>query len=157
MLIAKLFLPLATPGLGAIGVGMYAVVAEPIQLVEVVAIVIGLGTVAVAGIFTIRSNVGKIWREQAEGEKARNADLVADIAELKAANAAAKAAWTIREAELIAEALKFSNELHEALARTDQTPVVERLERLLAAVASPTQVTVTGEGGGPVQVETTEH
>jgi hypothetical protein len=155
MLIAKLFLPFAFPGLAAIGVGALAVVTGPIQLIEVVAIVIGLGTVAVAGIFTIRSNVGKIWREQAEGEKARNLDLTADIAELKVERAEEKAVWTLREAELVASAVKMQGELDAALARSDQRPLVEKLDRLLAA-AIPHAIEVTGEGGGPLRVEAKE-
>lgn len=151
MLIAKLFLPFASPGLAAIGAGMLGVTSGTYNAIEVVAIVIGLATVAIAGVFTIRSNVAKIWREQAEGEKARNLDLTADVAEMKTAQAAEKAEWTIREAALTAELSKLGVELHAALARTDQTPVVDRLDRLLAAAAAP--VTVTGEGGGPVQVE----
>lgn len=78
MLILKLFIPMSLPGLAALGVGATEVATGTFNVIEISAIVVGLLVVAVAGIFTIRSNVAKIWREQAEGEKALNAILTAE-------------------------------------------------------------------------------
>lgn len=112
MLIAKLFLPLASPGLATIGLGAVGVVSGAYNVVEVVAIIVGLLVMAVAGIFTIRSNVAKIWREQAEGEKARNDDLTA---QLQKANE---------------ERRKALADLDDCRQRSDQAPVLARLDAI---------------------------
>lgn len=152
MLIAKLFLPMSTPGLAALGLGVVGVANGTYNIIEVIAIVLGLLVVAVAGIFTIRSNVAKIWREQAEGEKARNLDLTAQMAELVKEHADDLAAAKIVAAEHEAHLLKVMAELEAANLRTDMNPVLDLLKEIKAAVmVGP--VEVTGEHGGPVKVE----
>lgn len=142
MLIAKLFLPLSTPGLTAVGVGLVAVASGTYNGVEVAAIVVGLMTVAVAGVFTIRSNVAKIWREQAEGEKARNADLSSDLADERRDHAAEVAKMNVdwaaevgainHQTELEREAKERAlAELADAEKRTDQAPVLALLTQIL--------------------------
>ena len=45
------------------------------------AIVLGLLILVVAGAFTVRSNVAKVWREQAEGWQARAKELETELAQ----------------------------------------------------------------------------
>lgn len=153
MLIGKLFVPLAMPGLAAIGLGMLAVVNGVYNAIEVVAIAVGLVVVAVAGVFTIRSNVAKIWREQAEGEKAKNEDLTKQIAATTLAHASEIADAKLAEAALQAEIHALNVHLEAARARTDLTPVMETLGKILEAVTGHTTIEVVGEGGGPLIVE----
>lgn len=145
MLIGKMFLPLATPGLAAVGLGLVATVSGAYNAAEVIAIVLGLFVVAVAGVFTIRSNVAKIWREQAEGEKARNADLADELAETKLEHAAEIAKMKVDWAAEVGECLRdTANEreakdraladLADAHQRTDQAPVLALLTEILEAV-----------------------
>ena len=145
MLIAKIFLPMSSPGLAAVGLGALATVSGAYNAAEVIAIVLGLFVVAVAGVFTIRSNVAKIWREQAEGEKARNLDLTAELAEALKDHAAVEAKMKVEWAtevsacnhltELEREAKERAlAELTDATKRTDQAPVIALLEQILEAV-----------------------
>ena len=148
MFITKLFLPMSMPGLAAVGLGVASVAQGTYNLVEIVAIVLGLGVVAVAGIFTIRSNVAKIWREQAEGEKARNIDLAAQMAEMLKINAAEKAKAKIEEAEVQAELLKTRNDLAEAIVRTDLTSVLKQMaDEHAEVIAALLQINVNLSNG----------
>lgn len=119
--VAKLFIPLAAPGLASIGIGLVAVTRTgAYDTIQIAAIILGLIVICVAGIFTIRSNVAKIWREQAEGEKVRNDELVARLAETKADYEARLAtATTERDTALAA--------LADAKKRTDITEVLSTL------------------------------
>jgi hypothetical protein len=156
VLIAKFFLPISSPGLAAIGLGLLATVKGAYNLIEVVAIVIGLLVVAVAGVFTIRSNVAKIWREQAEGEKARVADLTQQLAEQAKEHASLMAAAALEHSDKIAalraemtdalasltrEATEQRELKHKALAelaaanmRTDLTPLLTLLSEQHTAI-----------------------
>lgn len=134
MLIGKLFLPLALPGLAMVGLGLVAVVNGAYNLIEVVAIVVGLMVIAIAGVFTIRSNVAKIWREQAEGEKARNADLVEQLAEQRLAAAEDLAKVKLEATDLREQLQHAQSELNAASTRTDLTPVLAVLHEILATV-----------------------
>lgn len=151
MLILKLFLPMSTPGLAALGLGLVGAASGTYNAIEVIAIFLGLAVVAVAGVFTIRSNVAKIWREQAEGEKARNAVLVAELAETVKDHAADLAALTLEKAAREAELARLRSDLDDAHRRTDLTPCLELLHQILQTVSAP--VEVTGEHGGPIQIE----
>lgn len=151
MLILKIFAPLASPGLAAVGLGVVGVASGTYNAIEVTSIVIGLLVLAIAGIFTIRSNVAKIWREQAEGEKARNLALTAQISEMVNRHADDVAASKIAVAEVEAKLFKVSEELDEANVRTNLEPAIVLLEKILAAVTGT--VEVTGEHGGPVKVQ----
>lgn len=145
MLIGKMFLPLAAPGLAAVGLGLVATVSGAYNAAEVIAIVLGLFVVAVAGIFTIRSNVAKIWREQAEGEKARNLDLTAEFAAAKLEHAAEIAKMKVDWAAEVGECHRNTDtereakeralaDLADAQQRTDQSPVLAILSEILEAV-----------------------
>lgn len=136
MLIVKLFLPLASPGLGVIGMGLVGITSGTYNAIEVAAIVIGLLVVAVAGIFTIRSNVAKIWREQAEGEKARNVELTDRMAEMVKDHAEAKAQMLLEIAAHAAELKKCQDELVDANRRTN-------LDAVSALIANQHAETIT--------------
>lgn len=136
--IARIFVPLASPGLAMMGSGVLAVAKGTYDTIEVSAIVVGLLVVAVAGVFTIRSNVAKIWREQAEGEKARNEQLVLQLAEAVKGHAAELAEIRTHHAETIAalrtEAAEQRELKHTALTdlaaanmRTDLTGLLKQL------------------------------
>lgn len=136
--VARIFIPLASPGFALIAPGVLAVAKGTFDLIQVSAIVVGLLVVAVAGIFTIRSNVAKIWREQAEGEKARNQDLAAQIAELTIAHA--KAATELRAscqeqlAQVQAEANEQRELKHKALTDLAAANMKTDLTGLIAAL-----------------------
>lgn len=126
--------------------------------VEIGSVIIGVMIVAVAGLFTIRTNVAKVWREQAEAEKARNDDLTAKLTEMGKAHAREMA--ELREqtgADLTAlrAEVKEQHELkHRALAdlaaanmRTDLTPVLTALADVKAALGALTSdVADTADG-----------
>ena len=144
MIVGKLFLPLAAPGFTSLGLGALAVVqgGNATSTLQVAAIVVGLVVVAVAGIFTIRSNVAKVWREQAEGEKARVATLTNDLAEARRENAEALAAATLQHAAELAKLLhdleeersvrtRLDTVLVELRQKTDLSVVVAKLDELL--------------------------
>jgi len=144
VIVGKLFLPLAAPGFTSLGLGALAVVqgGNATSTLQVAAIVVGLVVVAVAGIFTIRSNVAKVWREQAEGEKARVATLTNDLAEARRENAEALAAATLQHAAELAKLLhdleeersvrtRLDTELVELRQKTDLSVVVAKLDELL--------------------------
>jgi hypothetical protein len=78
-----------------------------------------LGAVGAVGasLFTIRSNVAKVWREQAEGEKAAREEAEREI---------------LRQRELKHTALNEANALR---LRTDLMPVVEALGRITTMLA----------------------
>lgn len=148
MLIAKVFLPLSTPGLLVLGMGTLATVDGVYNVVEIVAILVGLLVVAIAGISTIRSNVGKIWREQAEGEKAAREERDLKIAEMLKEHAAETAQLRLEHAEVIAALTheaegerdlknKALAELADANLRTDQGPVIELLREILVEMRPP--------------------
>lgn len=140
-----LFVPLATPGLASIGLGAEAVSSGAFNAAEVIAIVVGLLVVAVAGVFTIRSNVAKIWREQAEGEKARNLDLTAQLAAAVVAHAEA-AAVLRREANAQSDLKERALvDLDAANKRTDLSPALELLRQILSAVTSHAQSEVPSD------------
>lgn len=152
MLIYKVFLPVASPGLAATAAGLIAAT-NATNTLQVLAIVGGLAVVAVAGVFTIRSNVAKIWREQSEGEKARADKLQTELAEVvKEATVVAerlKVEWAAEIAEMkIAQAAEIAKCIHDttaereakerlqteldaANARTDMTPVMTLLGKLV--------------------------
>lgn len=145
MLIFKLFLPMSTPGLAALGMGVLGVTNGTYNAAEVAAIIIGLLVVAVAGVFTIRSNVAKIWREQAEGEKARNLDLTAQLAAAVVAHAEA-AAVLRREANAQSDLKERALvDLDAANKRTDLSPALELLRQILSAVTSHAQSEVPSD------------
>ena len=134
-----LFLPRAAPGFASIGLGMVAAVTPTLQAV---AIISGLLVVALAGVFTIRSNVAKIWREQAEGEKARNLEITAQLAEAIRSGAEEVATCKVENAALLAaserslsDQLAVNATLQTALdaadARTDMTPVTALLQEIV--------------------------
>lgn len=91
------------------------------------AVIVALLVVVIAGLFTIRANVAKVWRENYEAEKAK-------VSQLEDENAA-----------LVAEASKQREDKHAALAEvaalqlTDQAAVLKALaamqERILKAIA----------------------
>lgn len=117
-----------TPVLGALGMGsLVAVATGAYNAIEVGGILLALLVVAVAGIFTIRSNVAKIWREQAEGEKARNLDLTAQLAEVITEHADVIAKMKLADAEVVAELHRVAAELEAANLRTDLTSVVTKM------------------------------
>lgn len=158
MVVYKVFLPVASPGLALVGAGVAAATHSASSIVELAAIVSGLVVIAVAGVFTIRSNVGKIWREEAEGEKARVEKLreqLADLAkEATQTTERLKVEWASEVAQMkidwAAEVAKCQHDttaereakeraladLAAANARTDMTPVMTALERLLT-LATP--------------------
>lgn len=156
---------MASPGLGALGMGVMGVASGAYNTIEISAILVGILVVAVAGIFTIRSNVAKIWREQAEGEKARNEEMRVQMAEFRVETAAHLADVVKEHAAALAELQRSETEQRElkhaaqaelaaANMRTDLTPCLQLLNEILLIVrAGPLEV--TGEGGGPVKVEDT--
>lgn len=142
MLLAKLFLPMATPGLTSMGVGVLAIASGTYNVIEVIAILFGLMVVAVAGVFTIRSNVAKIWHEQAEAEKARNEELTTQLAELRIETAASIAEVVKENADKLAAIQREANEQREqkhialtelatANMRTDLTPILVAQKEML--------------------------
>lgn len=166
MLIAKLFLPLATPGFAMVGAGMLAVASGTYGTIEVIGIVMGLVVLAAAGVTTIKSNAAQIWREQAEGEKARVAALTQEMAEFRVDTASTMADLVKQHAAALAELQKEATEQRElkhtaltdlaaANMRTDLTPALKLLNEILVHVRAPGPVEVTGEHGGPVKVEET--
>jgi hypothetical protein len=145
MLIGKLFLPLSSPGLAAIGAGALAVTKGTSNLIQVAAIVVGLLIVAIAGVFTIRSNVAKIWHEQAEAEKERNLSITAELAQALKDHASELAKVQLDHAHALALVQADANEQrelkHKAIAelaaanmRTDLTPALLLLQEILAAI-----------------------
>lgn len=159
ILIARIFLPLASPGLAMMGPGVLAIAKGTYDTIQLAAVVVGLLVVAVAGVFTIRSNVAKIWREQAEGEKAKNEALVQQIAEAAVTHtkecADLRASFTEEIARIRAEADEQRELKHNALTelaaanmRTDLGPllvqfgaqhkeVLGRLDKLTEALNAP--------------------
>lgn len=133
---AKVFLPLAAPGLASLGIGMLATAQGAYSILELAAIVVGLVVVAVAGLFTIRSNVAKVWREQAEGEKARADGLAADLAEAIKQHAEAQATMRLAHAGDIA---KMQHDIEE------QRRVVEQLQADLASANARTDLSALTE------------
>jgi hypothetical protein len=138
VIVARIFVPLSSPGLAMVGTGALAVAKGTFDTIEITAIVLGLVVVAVAGVFTIRSNVAKIWREQAEGEKARNEQLVLSLAEAVKEHAEELAKIRGQHAEAIAalraEAAEQRELKHTALTdlaaanmRTDLTELLRQL------------------------------
>lgn len=111
-------MPVATPGLASIGYGIIGAIQGVYTIAEFAAVVMGLFVVAVAGVFTIRSNVAKIWREQAEAEKARNTDLSEQLA----------AERKLKDAAVL--------ELAAAKKLADVTPIMGKLDEILTAVKS---------------------
>lgn len=144
-MITKSFVPLASPGLAAVGTGALAVSKGTLNVAQVSAVVLGLLVVAIAGMFTIRSNVAKIWREQAEGEKARNLDLTAELVAVRLAHSEEVSKMKVDWAAEVGEshhATTLEREAKEraladldiALAHTDMTPVMAALDQILEAV-----------------------
>lgn len=134
-MIFKVFVPLSTPGFSILGGGLLGITSGVYSTAEVGAVFLGLLIVAVAGVFTIRANVAKIWREQAEGEKAKNTDLIGQLAEVVRTHAEEVAALRLEQAEQLAQLGRDAAEQrelkHKALTdlasaqqRTDLTPLL---------------------------------
>lgn len=80
--------------LGALGLASLAGVAHQLvgaahfsSTINLGAIVVGFLVVVVGGLFTIRTNVAKIWRENYEAEKAKAESLEKELAAAKAETA----------------------------------------------------------------------
>lgn len=85
------FLPLAHRALGHIAMlittaGLFTAV-DFNHTITLGSILIGIVIVVIAGVFTIRSKIATIWREEAEGERAAKERLEEELAEEKASRA----------------------------------------------------------------------
>lgn len=109
--------------------------------------------IAVAGLFTIRGNIAKTWRENYESEKVRREEIEADLlAEKSARFADAEEQQAIRhglKAEVAALRLKTDLSGHEALATERHLKTVEAIQALQASIqaASERQTSVLEEIG----------
>jgi hypothetical protein len=123
-----MFLPIAAIGLTSLGMGLLSFASNgAYNVVEVVAILLGLIVVAIAGIFTIRSNVAKIWREQAEAEKARVVDLGQQIADITKENAVLVTALRREVDEQRQLKHQALDDLMDANKRTDLSALMEEM------------------------------
>lgn len=130
LFVAKMFVPLASPGLASIGLGLASIGSSSYNTVQIISIGVGLVVIVAAGIFTIRSKVAQIWREQAEGEKARNDALVAEAKEEAKEHARVVA-------ELKSQVEHLTAELTAANHRTDMTKVTAALEEITRRLPAP--------------------
>jgi len=124
--------------------GVILVIGESIALVfttfgEVMNTTVVASTVivvAVAALFTIRSNVAKVWRENYDGEKEHNEALVKEIDQLKKLRLGELEQWSRSKATYEAEIqrLKVKTDLtaHEAAAERRH----EEHQSLMMALAS---------------------
>jgi hypothetical protein len=85
---------------------------------SVVTVVLPIAVVIVAGFFTLRSNVAKIWRDNYEAKVEENKVLSVDLHASKQHTAALEAELSQAKAQLTIEQ-----------AKTDLSPIVEQLNR----------------------------
>jgi hypothetical protein len=94
-----------------------ALLAIDLSAINVVVVVVAALAVAAGGLFTIRSNVAKVWRENYEGERAAHDEAEKEI---------------LRQRELKHSAL---NEAAALRMRTDLVPVLESLGKITGLLA----------------------
>jgi len=106
-------------------------------------ILIGIVIVIISALFTIRSKIATIWREEAEGERAAKERLEEQLGDEKASRAAFEREQQELRHELKGKIAELSAQLQVMEAKTDLTTALETIKEMNETSVNAIRVAIT--------------